>query len=88
MDILIFEETNQYDLALRDFTSALKWKPNFAQAYAARAHVYELLGKDDLSWRDLSAASHFGMHFKVTTLAPVDENLDKSKKDQLRVKKH
>ena len=53
---IAYGEKNELDLAIKDFTKAIKLKPNFALAYNNRGAVYRSQGKYDLAIEDCNKA--------------------------------
>jgi len=67
---LVAEKHNDYEGAIGDYTSAIKYKPDFVKAYLRRAKCYERLN----------------MHEKaIIDYESVDKYIEKSKKDMIKI---
>jgi tetratricopeptide (TPR) repeat protein len=53
-----YSALGQYDLALEDYSSAIRFAPAFSDHYRDRAYVYEKLGQYDKALEDFNAAIH------------------------------
>ena len=51
-----YETKKQYDLAIADFSQAIKRKPDFGVAYENRGHVFGMTGKYDDAIKDFDQA--------------------------------
>jgi lipoprotein NlpI len=58
-----YDEKDQEDLAIADYSTALKIDPKFAIAYRNRGRAYNAQGKYDLAIRDFSAAVRIVPHY-------------------------
>ncbi|HTT83400.1 MAG TPA: tetratricopeptide repeat protein [Rhizomicrobium sp.] len=57
---LLYALTGKYQLAISDYTSAIGWQHDFADAYEARADAFEDLGQHEKAAADYDAATKMG----------------------------
>ncbi|HEX3810029.1 MAG TPA: hypothetical protein VHW02_10060 [Rhizomicrobium sp.] len=56
---LLYQFEGKLDLAIADYTSAIAWKPNLTDAYAARADAYEAQGQHAKAAQDYAASDTY-----------------------------
>jgi tetratricopeptide (TPR) repeat protein len=57
---MVYRDKGQYDLALSDFTKAIKMNPSYAYAYNNRGMAYCTKQEYDKFWEDVKKAQDLG----------------------------
>ena len=57
---IVYDKLGKYQLAIEDYSEAIRLKPNYAEAYYNRAAVYFIQGKDNLGKSDVLKACALG----------------------------